>query len=348
MEETSAIPISPLYPPLVAAPLSSSQIETTQVPERQVLLATFTLTALELAVITLDFRLLSSYDQSFLFDRDWELRFQVSAEPVKPKCSNNSQTVPLPEGFLDLENKFTVNEFKLQARSTINFCMQILIKNATFYFTQYLFYNTTSVEKIYPYRSYYENREHKTFAAVMLEDTQINIPINVPNIQEGSYPDHILDLILHSNQNLSKHSLINGVNYFSSPSLYWANAGKGVVVDYLPLFSNCKNYGSHIPIFSLFEQHPLCNLYSEDETVPIHQIKFGSKAIGDTCEGIKIDCIYDESLGFGGSLDNWFEAEGTVFYMTKTPLTEQEMTQKVAFDPQDYVEVKVENTAFKR
>lgn len=63
-------------------------------------------------------------------------------------------------------------------------------------------------------------------------------------------------------------------------SLYWRSRTR-INVPYLPYFSNCRGYGTTIPLWSLMEQHYNCELVNNEETFAMGAYKFGKAPIAD-------------------------------------------------------------------
>ena len=66
---------------------------------------------------------------------------------------------------------------------------------------------------------------------------------------------------------------------------------------YLPYFSNCKGYGKYIPIWVPLELSGKCELIPPESTKTVFPYAFGSHPVADTCEGVEIECVYDELIG---------------------------------------------------
>ena len=352
--QTSTFPklISITDPQLIVTP-NNSVIDTTDLPGKLLQMAVFDLRALEAAVITVDLRFL---ENSLEYETDWNLIFLVSTDTIIPGEVVAANQIPLPETFLNLENKFTVNEFIFQAQNHIQFAIYIQIVNPVYIFYEYMFFNTTSVEVIEPYRASppSENGDNNTlysFAAVIFQSTEVDLPVNIPVFaSNGSYPNYYFDLATDGKTELSRHTL-DSANTFNPSQLFWSQVEPRthIMMPYLPFFSNCKGYGKYIPIFTLFEQHPNCVLYPKEETVPINPLGFGSFPVADTCENIKIECAYDENFDNPTDQTPWYalEASETVFYMSPFPMSAAEMESDLELNPQNFVPVTVTNTTAK-
>ena len=270
-----------------------------------------------MALITIDLRFLTSYDDELVYGEDWELAITVGTSLE----IGDVNSVVLPEAFLlDSYNKSQVHEFLLTAWEDIQFKVDVILLNDTYLNLKYAFINSTSVEIVSPYRAEYG--QHKTFYAIITQDEEVSLPINVPELSDsGSFPSYWLDLgsLRYDESTLTKRTLEMGVNEFEPKSLYWESQTY-TAMPYLPFFSNCKGFDQHIPIFALFEQNKKCDLVAPEDTVYVKPFAFGSEPIADSCEAIQISCIYDEDLGANSDDPRWFEPGPSIlFYLTKNP-----------------------------
>ena len=69
---------------------------------------------------------------------------------------------------------------------------------------------------------------------------------------------------------------------------------------YLPFFSNCDGYDSHISMSRLLEEHPDCTQIEPKNKCPVRQNPFTKERdvfpLGDTCVGINMQCQYEEEI----------------------------------------------------
>ena len=89
-----------------------------------------------------------------------------------------------------------------------------------------------------------------------------------------------------------------------------------LALPYLPYFSNCDGYDSHITISRLLEEHPDCEEVNYFQTVPVTD--FGSRhPVGDSCRGIVLHCAYEEEVSEARTNLRWFEAApgSTLFHI---------------------------------
>lgn len=225
----------------------------------------------------------------------------------------------MPETFLlSSYEKSQVHEFILIARKELEFKVDILIKDKNLLNLRYAFLNSASVEVVNPYRA--DFNKATSFFAKISSDEDVALPTNLPELDsEKNSPDYWLQLgSIRGNKTLSKHLLESGRNLFNPASLYWGNTLDYVSMPYLPFFSNCKGFDKYIPIFSIFEQNPGCDLVMPNETKYIKTFGFGSEPKADECKGIQLECIYDEDLDQATDSPKWYEeGPSTLFYMSK-------------------------------
>ena len=110
---------------------------------------------------------------------------------------------------------------------------------------------------------------------------------------------------------------------------YWTQNRPLFAVDYLPFFSGCAEFDSHIYLYQLLEaswtqiedfvNYGSCDLVPANETVfispwaPQNQI-----SIADSCE-VEVQCFYEEAFKEAAASTRWYEVEGAaLFYITET------------------------------
>ena len=106
--------------------------------------------------------------------------------------------------------------------------------------------------------------------------------------------------------------------YFYSSGNYFTTSKETLYQTHLPFFSNCRGFGSTIPLWFVLEKHPNCLQVPQNETVPITELSFGGKGHGDMCvvdpaypqsKPVEIECIVDEIPNNKQPLPRWFEAQ---------------------------------------
>jgi hypothetical protein len=70
------------------------------------------------------------------------------------------------------------------------------------------------------------------------------------------------------------------------------------------------------------EQHFACKMIKKEKTIYMTEFSFGQKPTSDSCDAIKIPCVYDEIIGEDMPLDRWFEVGGgtSLFSLVKIPV----------------------------
>jgi hypothetical protein len=115
----------------------------------------------------------------------------------------------------------------------------------------------------------------------------------------------------------------------ATPELFWTQHMQGAsmaVLPYVPFFSQCRGYGSNIPIFEIMESRNGCDLVDPEETVFVNQWDpFVPEAIADTCN-ITIECAYEEKVDAEDSRARWWEIDigETLLTFTSMPYTYDE------------------------
>ena len=212
--------------------------------------------------------------------------------------------------------------------------------NGLFLPYKFMFANTTSVEIVKPSRAEYP--KSKIFIAQIAEELQISIPFNAPVPRpDRSHPPYFVNFAREdSTEKLYlRHATELGKTLYVPSSVYWTESGT-VNMPFLPFFSNCKGYGQHIPIWSIFEQHFNCTIIPYEETLAISQFGFGKDARADSCALVKIDCLYDEIFAEKQPESRWFEiTSGSVlFNIPKIPVTAEELKSK-EFNEMDLIPI---------
>jgi hypothetical protein len=123
----------------------------------------------------------------------------------------------------------------------------------------------------------------------------------------------------------------------ATPELFWnkqMDGAKFVPLPYIPYFSQCRGYGSHIPVFDLLENPDpeKCELVAPEDTIYIDQfMPHIQEALADNCS-FSFTCAYEEALDAADTRTRWFDvATGDpLFSLTAEPFTFDELE---AVDP---------------
>jgi hypothetical protein len=133
---------------------------------------------------------------------------------------------------------------------------------------------------------------------------------------------------------------------------WWANGDPSgpfnmIALPYLPFFSSCIGYDSHVHIARLMEDNPACTQVPYDRTKYVDKWPWVGKLVptADECldklwvpnppsdivrPGVTLFCDYEEDVFVPPTVPRWFETEeGTVlWHMTKNPMPFGEMEGK--------------------
>ena len=97
-----------------------------------------------------------------------------------------------------------------------------------------------------------------------------------------------------------------------------------ITLQYLPFFSGCSGFDSHISLSHLIEEHPSCHIVPPNATHPVNQNPWLKQytPISDICkidkinelgqittEGARMMCQFDETVQLASEKYRWFEVE---------------------------------------
>jgi len=196
------------------------------------------------------------------------------------------------------------------------------------------FNNTLMASIKRPFRATFGKIE--SFMA-LVEDSEDNaLPQNLPKtwgeLLTNGDPDERSENLVYFDYlgtNESVPIVVDELNEFvATPELFWnkqMDGAKLVPLPYLPYFSQCRGFGSHIPIFMLLENDDpnACELIDPADTVPIMQWDpFTAVAVADTCN-FTFTCAYEEKLDAADVRARWYEVEhdSTLFTLTSEAFT---------------------------
>jgi len=120
------------------------------------------------------------------------------------------------------------------------------------------------------------------------------------------------------------------VGYSAAPESF-----QFLALPYLPFFSNCKGYDSHVGISHLLDDHPACTHISYDDTITVNQYAFlnGPVPLSDFClreheqddkySGIPLSCLFEEDFQRAATNFRWYEAPSgaALFHITKNAIS---------------------------
>ena len=108
-------------------------------------------------------------------------------------------------------------------------------------------------------------------------------------------------------------------------------------VPYLPFFSNCDEFDSHISLSSLLDDHPQCTLVPAQAARPVKQNPFyhqfssiGDQCIGEDHKGAHLHCTYEEKVDQISANNRWYESGAgvTLFFISRDPLPTDDFIAK--------------------
>ena len=126
--------------------------------------------------------------------------------------------------------------------------------------------------------------------------------------------------------------ILDGPSISREDSTWWTTSDEFkfnfLTLPYLPFFSACSMYDSHIGLSMLLEDHPQCITIPPNETEPINEFSFfSSNPIADSClgydmKGIPLQCAFEENIEISSENKRWFESHKNeiLFYLTKDPI----------------------------
>ncbi|RHY68113.1 hypothetical protein DYB30_002543, partial [Aphanomyces astaci] len=125
----------------------------------------------------------------------------------------------------------------------------------------------------------------------------------------------------------------DGVGDVAFSDAWWLKAQPNgltyLAMPYLPFFSACAGYDSHMSIAKLLESHPDCDFVEYNATHEVDELIWRKMTVplADECSlfnlnGIDLQCVFEENLAGGSDKPRWYEVDsGTpLFHLTKYPI----------------------------
>jgi hypothetical protein len=201
------------------------------------------------------------------------------------------------------------------------------------------FNETMHAELFRPTRASWQ--ESKSFLVLLQKSDDVSLPQNLPKSSSPEVYDECLetrkdpllcDLTRHSDHVYFSYAGINESqpiildepdSRVATPELFWTQHMQGAsmaVLPYVPFFSQCRGYGSNIPVFEIMENRDGCDLIPPDETVFVNQWDpFNPVAVADSCN-YTFTCAYEEKVASEESRARWYELDMGEELMTLTAL----------------------------
>jgi len=222
----------------------------------------------------------------------------------------------LPQWFNDTDiDKHADTDFGLYAITETTFRVQIQLFNGRFISDMSSFDNSLMLDVIKPNRANYGTTDQ--FLVILEPNTDLDLPRNLP-LQSQPY-----FLEFAGTYNQSYPFAAETLHERIDPRLYWTSSRQISVLSYFPYFSECKGYGSRIPIFAALENEA-CDLIPEEDTQPITAFTpwANQDRFADTCN-LFISCAYEETIG---SDEYWFQQSDSFFSFTTFPISQEEIS----------------------
>lgn len=130
----------------------------------------------------------------------------------------------------------------------------------------------------------------------------------------------------------------------------WWDSGDKLIVDgtgprsftffglpFLPYFSNCEAFDSHISLSSLLDDHPQCSIVPDNKTHPVKQnplyhqfTPVGDKCLGEDGQGAELRCRFEEKVDEISAKNRWYESGAgvTLFLISRDPLPTSDFIAK--------------------
>jgi hypothetical protein len=284
----------------------------------------FRLEGLHLAKFTLD---LSKLEKSMRYGDHWRVSMYVNGtyRPFPHTKWWNDKSMQT--------HRHQVNDFSFftrTAKTTIKIQLELLhglyekFIDGT---VAWQFNDTLTAEIFRPHRANYG--QTKTFVALVENSEDNALPQNTPKrwgdqIAGGLFDERRENLGYFNflATNTSTPMVLDKFNEdTATPELFWnkqMGGAKLVPLPYLPYFSQCRGYGSQIPIFELMENRFGCELVDPSATIPIYKWNpMQMEAVADSCN-FTFTCGYEEKLDTVDVRARWFEldADETLFTLT--------------------------------
>eukprot|EP00931_Biecheleriopsis_adriatica_P048568 TRINITY_DN28075_c0_g1_i1.p1 TRINITY_DN28075_c0_g1~~TRINITY_DN28075_c0_g1_i1.p1 ORF type:complete len:4655 (+),score=704.17 TRINITY_DN28075_c0_g1_i1:659-13966(+) len=312
----------------------------------------FSLEPLDVALLDFDFSLV---DPSTLVNAGQAGHFNIHIHSdTLPANDLIGHTLP-PFFWLPANTDLHVPiQLKILALEKFNMSVQLDLLHGGHLENLRTLHQTLNIRKYSPSRTDWGTRN--VFYAVVSKELLLSgayeLPYNMPPGTAGQSGEPQLAIDLTVTSGLA--NLPQSDAYFGKLGLketarpgqaFWSSAGvETVTFPWIPFFSNCDTFDSHIHLWDLFESpgvsRPGCELVDLEDVliVPEAVLDFATmelrvEPVADACEFI-VKCEYEETLEEGTySSTLWWELEGEVelFYVTAFPTPYEEFAQGDAY-----------------
>jgi hypothetical protein len=231
----------------------------------------------------------------------------------------------LPTNFEStLVDKYNVWTLQITPLVFMQLNLMINIMHGTFLMRAWDFHQTCNISSIRPLRANWGTNDMFLSIAVWDDTALTDIPLNLPKIQK----EQTAYLVGFGPSNTSV-PLVNEKTasvYVSPTDRLWTTSDTSTSatypLPYLPFFSNCRGYGSYVPIFDLFENPQYCSLVPLEKTKIVSQTDFFKVAVSDECSS-QLSCSFEEDVSKPSTNGvRWFDIKGNqvLFYLSSYPV----------------------------
>ena len=224
----------------------------------------------------------------------------------------------------------SVHELYLHALVDVEFRIEIQILNGQFMPERFRFLQSVSVDVRAPARALLGSSNAFVIETNAVIAATVNYPYNNPLLQTvaSAAPGNISGAVATSQFGIYNSAFLswlprneavalsNCMRHTDAWAEYLFNAGdyfpaagrQRLYQTHLPYFSNCRGFGSAIPLWFVLENNPGCVNVPQNETVPVGVLSFRQAGVGDTCAAVAIECMVDEVPNDKQQVARWFES----------------------------------------
>lgn len=246
---------------------------------------------------------------------------------------------PTSSGYPD--NKHGHVQITVTAIATVELYIAVELLHGAYYldFETYFGSRDKSTLRIHAPQKFSEISEPATWLTVLeksaFEKWDLELPLNLPvRVNEGgrkgiedrffvniprnkTIANHILakeiifELTDYDDDGKSRPPLPSVRDPIESIRLndeWWGQKHDFIALPYIPFFSNCDGYDSHVFLGRLLEDHPDCLSVPPNEVESTNDFSFTRKEpYSDRCQDLILQCTYEEEIRDSSEKFRWFE-----------------------------------------
>jgi len=295
------VPMLPKFPVARVSPINASNIPPELAEKWRTSDNSFELLPLDVADVLIDMTFLPD---DILYGVHWQLRVLAIINCHKPI------TLDVPLDFEKVADIRWPIRISISTTRKMRFNVSVeVIHGEAIWITNYLA-DTWNLEFSDPNRATLETKE--AFFTYTTKDIPIELPNNLLQEKNDRWR------LSHTSPDWRIPLETEDYNTILVP---FENARQAWAQTHLPLFSNCRNFGSYIQLYRLLENPEWCNLVSVEETFPVTSKDFLAKAIGDQCH-ITLPCRFESPLDETKVRPYWHtmvDPDSVLFYIGSIP-----------------------------